>query len=191
MSSDWIVTFRGHHVYPFEMKLADIDIYDIAHALSLICRFTGHTRQFYSVAEHSVRVSRTCTPANALWGLMHDASEAYIADIARPVKHTPEMQEYRNIETRIMCSIATRFGLPLEMPLDIKEADDALMYTEARDLLRDHDWIDDKKCLPQRIRPMHPEQAELAFLQRYRELGKMNKGESSSYLKRIGDLAFS
>src|SRR5690606_5290032 len=78
---DWMQTFTGRAVYPLDLRPDDIDIQDIAHALSMQCRYAGHTRQFYSVAEHSVHVARWCRqygPAAALEGLLHDATEAYL-----------------------------------------------------------------------------------------------------------------
>src|SRR5271165_7548492 len=83
---DWIQTYTGRVMYPLDPRPEEINIIDIAHALSNLCRFTGHVRTFYSVAEHSVRVSQHCDPKDALWGLLHDASEAYLADMSRPMK---------------------------------------------------------------------------------------------------------
>src|SRR5271156_4912831 len=82
--SAWIQTFTGKKFYPFNPKPQDIDIRDIAHALSNICRFTGHTKRFYSVAEHSRNVAKLVPAHMKLQALLHDASEAYLCDIARP-----------------------------------------------------------------------------------------------------------
>jgi hypothetical protein len=83
---DWIQTYSGRQFWPLDPRVEDVHLEDIAHALSNVCRYTGHVREFYSVAEHSVHVSWSCEPEDALWGLLHDASEAYLADMARPVK---------------------------------------------------------------------------------------------------------
>lgn len=74
MRSDWIATFTGGVFFPLAPRVEDVRISDIAHALSMLCRFAGHTRGFYSVAQHSVLVSRLCSQQDALWGLLHDAS---------------------------------------------------------------------------------------------------------------------
>lgn len=87
----WIQTVSGRQFWPLEPKADDVDIGDIAHALSMKCRYSGHTQKFYSVAEHSVHISNALlrdgwSPTTALWGLLHDAAEAYLPDIARPIK---------------------------------------------------------------------------------------------------------
>src|SRR4051794_32940266 len=84
-----IITSTGKWFDVFNPNPADVDIEDIVHALSMQCRFTGHTKEFYSVAQHSVLVSLTCPSVDALYGLVHDGSEAYLSDIARPVKKHP------------------------------------------------------------------------------------------------------
>ncbi|MFG0247924.1 MAG: phosphohydrolase, partial [Phycisphaeraceae bacterium JB051] len=77
----WIQTYTGKAFYPLREDPGIIDIRDIAHALSLQCRFNGHCSDFYSVAQHSVHVSEVVPQAFALWGLLHDAAEAYMSDL--------------------------------------------------------------------------------------------------------------
>src|SRR4051812_6540197 len=86
---DWMQTISGKAFFPLDPRPADVDIQDIAHALAFQCRFGGHVKEFYSVAEHSVRVSLICAHEDAKWGLLHDATEAYLSDIVRPVKRDP------------------------------------------------------------------------------------------------------
>ena len=85
-TSSGIITFTGKIIDPINPDPEDIDIRDIAHSLSQQCRFTGHTSEFYSVAEHSVLVSEAVPARDAALGLMHDATEAYLADLAKPIK---------------------------------------------------------------------------------------------------------
>lgn len=132
---DWGCTSSGRRYWPADPRPEDIDIQDIAHALSLQCRFGGHVRRFYSVAQHSVLVANLCPPADTLWGLLHDASEAYIVDIPRPLKYAPGMEGYLALEKKMMGAVCERFGLSPEMPASVREADERLLASEARDLM--------------------------------------------------------
>jgi uncharacterized protein len=169
----WIQTFTGKQFFPLDPDPADIDIVDIAHALSNICRFTGHCREFYSVAEHSIRVSRIVPEKDALWGLLHDASEAYICDVARPLKRWPEFEAvYRPIEDRLMRAVCERFGLPVEMPASVREADLVLLHTEARDLMGKppQDWHFEARALDWNIVPLSSRLARADFLEHFNQL---------------------
>ena len=137
----WLQTHSGLKVYPLAMKLEDINISDIAWALSNICRFNGHCTTFYSVASHSIIVARIIYNATtdkhlALWGLLHDASEAYLGDIVRPLKHLPEFGFYREKEVVLQNTILDRFGIYNEYPADwnepdiIKNTDRFMIYLE-------------------------------------------------------------
>jgi uncharacterized protein len=169
----WITTSTGRHWYPKDPEGSEYCIEDIAHALSMLCRFNGHCSRFYSVSEHSVWVSRLVTQAgHGLWGLLHDASEAYLVDIPRPVKYLPEMAGYRELEGRTMWAILTSFGLHKDEPTAVKEADRLLLRNEAKllGLLRP-DWdVADWPDLNLSIEMMQPDQAEAAFLAQYRSL---------------------
>ena len=137
----WIETFTGKKFHLLDPQPEEVCIEDIAHALALSCRFCGHVRQFYSVAEHSIHVSNICEPVDALWGLLHDASEAYIADLSRPVKHcTPVGPPYIAVEARIMAVIAAKFGLPTTMPPGVKVADNTLLFAEKDKLMSGVAW---------------------------------------------------
>lgn len=139
----WMQTYKGIDFYPFDPKPEDIDIEDIAHALSLQCRYAGHSRFHYSVAQHSVYVSQIVPAKDALWGLMHDASEAYLVDLPRPIKNFCQLgANYRVYEETIMKAIQKRFGLKGEMPLSVKNADEIILATEKRDIMpaRGRDW---------------------------------------------------
>lgn len=115
--------YRGGYFYPLEPSRSEFDIRDIAHALSLMPRFAGHSPRFVSVAQHCVEVSETCAPDDALWGLFHDASEAYLMDMPAPIKHLPIMAGYVELERACLAAICARFGLPRDEPGSVRDAD--------------------------------------------------------------------
>jgi len=168
----WIQTYTGRRVDPLDPDPETLVIADIAHALSQLCRFNGHCRAFYSVAEHSVRVARAVPPEDALWGLMHDASEPYLADVPRPLKQ--RLPEYHVAEARFMRVVAERFGLRWPMPASVDHADTVLLVTEARDLMGTDakTWGIDVEPLPEVIAPWSPTEAEAAFLRAWGELSR-------------------
>jgi uncharacterized protein len=178
----FIETFTGRTFQPLSPVFADIQIEDIAHALANQGRFTGHTRFRYSVAEHSVRVSellarRRCSRPVQLWGLMHDASEAYLVDLPTPLKSDPTIGDgYRRVEVALMEAVCQRFGLPSEEPAAVRLADADILATEVRDLMhgyRDY-WLKlTGRAVKERIRPWGADVAEFEFLRQYRELGGM------------------
>tara|TARA_R100000049_G_C1953124_1_gene102802 strand:- start:1844 stop:2422 length:579 start_codon:yes stop_codon:yes gene_type:complete len=143
-TSPWIQTYTGRKFYPLESREEDIDIADIAHALSLICRFAGHIRVFYSVAEHSVLVARitdimssTDDETKKLWlraALLHDAHEAYTNDITTPLKiGFPKLAETQNV---IQGLIVKKFNLSGADSQLIKRADATALALEARTLFK-------------------------------------------------------
>lgn len=182
-----IITYSNGWIHPLEPDPENIEIGDIAHALSNQCRFTGHTKEFYSVAQHSVIVSEWLEHryddmdpsygSEVLWGLLHDASEAYLSDIARPVKNTEPLKSvYHEAEDRLTRAIAEHFGLELPMPAVVTEADNVVLVTEARDLMHgiggwsaEYQKID---MLPDVIQPWGPKRAKREFLARYEFLTK-------------------
>ena len=104
-------TYSGTQFDALSPKAKDVHLVDIAHALSNICRFNGHTTEFYSVAQHSVYVMKCCSYDNKLHALLHNASEAYLSDIISPLKKTEEFNFYREIEDNLMDTIYKKFGL--------------------------------------------------------------------------------
>lgn len=128
----WIQTYNGGRFDFFNMSKEKLDINAIAHALSQVCRFGGHCREFYSVAQHSVYVSQLCKPDNRMAGLMHDATEAYIGDMVSPLKKL--VPEFQNYESDLWRVVASQFGIPKKLPDDVKAADLAMLSAEARDL---------------------------------------------------------
>lgn len=166
----------GRAFYPLDPRPEDINIADIAASLSKLCRYTGHTKTFYSVAQHCVLVSTLVPLEHAHWGLLHDASEAYTGDMSRPMKLAlrsfNEADTYRWVTERVEWAIARRFNLPEDQPPCVKQADIMAAAMEKRDVMiaSTWEWPDLPKPLPQRIVPVGPVEAELMFLQRYVQL---------------------
>lgn len=170
---DWIQTYTGVVFYLLDPRVEDIKIEDIAHALSNLCRFGGHCKQFYSVAQHSVLVSCQVPAEDALWGLMHDASEAYLCDLPRPIKRFSCLgTDYKAIESDLMKVICKRFNLPEEMPASVEKADTDLLMTEKRDLMHgcNKPWEDVGEELRETIISARPSVAERVFLGRFNYL---------------------
>lgn len=170
----WIQTYSGKRFDLLNPDARMVDILDIAHALSNLCRFNGHVTRFYSVAQHSVLVSSLAGPEHALCGLLHDATEAYVGDMVRPLKQL--IPNFRTFEDRIWHAVAARFGLPSILPPIVKHADNVALVTERRDLLRPsgHRWdiaLEAVPPAPDRIVPMPPAAARAAFIDRFARLG--------------------
>jgi len=143
----FIQTMSGVCMDPMAPSKADFRWADIAHALGNMCRYVGHCSRFYSVAEHSVAVSHQAERVVrerygneycklemydlyvARWGLIHDASEAYLSDVSTPVKKLPEMKPYRDAEEHLQGMIAQWAGLGPNEPPEVKEADTQLFAT--------------------------------------------------------------
>lgn len=174
----FIETRSGQRFEPLEPRVEAIHIADIAHALANQCRFSGHTRKHYSVAEHSVRVSQLVQAWGESrdvqrWALLHDASEAYLVDLPAPLKRQPEFASYRATEARVMAAVCERFKLPAEEPEAVRRADGVLLATEARDLMpfRPEHWSKlAHSPLTARIEPWSHDYAKARFLLRFEEL---------------------
>ena len=154
-----ITTQSGVEFFPFEPKMADVRLEDLAHALANKCRFTGHTRFHYSVAQHSVLVARLAWRRGMsrdlqAWGLLHDATEAYLPDVASPLKgslgvlvdrDTPagvfeEYEPFKVAEHRLCATIAARFGLDCNEPPEIKVLDGQMYRAERHALMPVVEW---------------------------------------------------
>lgn len=153
---------------------ASIRLDDIATVLGRVCRFAGHCRSFYSVAQHSVLVSEIVPPEHAVAGLLHDAAEAYTGDIPKPLKWLLG-DTFEQIERRVEAAVFARFGLPADLPPEVKVADLRLLRTEQRDLT----WaggdlwtqLEGVEPLPDRIRPLSFSDARDLFIGRAWDLG--------------------
>lgn len=166
-----ILISSGHSFNFCEPDQSEFTIDDIAHSLSNICRFSGHVDQFYSVAQHSVLVSHIVPEDFALQGLLHDAAEAFLGDVALPLKGL--LPDYRALEKKIEASIFARFGLPGQLHDEVKRADLILLKAEQRDLMsnRGQHWPI-IQGLPEIgvIKPLPPLSAKALFLGRFAEL---------------------
>jgi hypothetical protein len=164
----WIQTYSNYKFDFVNLDTNIICIRDIAHALSNICRYTGHTNEFYSVAQHSVLASHIVPEEDALTALLHDATEAYLSDISKPLKLL--LPEYKVLEDRVWLKIAERFNLPGVLPVTVKQADIILLATEKRDLLGKgpEEWeiIKNIPCMEEEIIPLSPREAETLFRER-------------------------
>ena len=166
-----IDTFTGKKIDPFNPDPDCIVIEDIAHALGMLCRFGGHCTEFYSVAEHSVHVSNLVPIGFELWGLLHDATEAYIGDVVRPIKHTSDMDAYRSAEARLNRAIAGKFGIPVIVPPEIKAVDTKMLAIEKSQILPGANIppiLGDPSV--NMLRLLNPKEAEHFFLERFYEL---------------------
>ena len=177
---DWIQVASGKIFYPLDPRAEEVHIEDIAHSLSLKCRYGGHSKRFFSVGEHSVIVSRQVPPEYALWGLLHDAGEAYSSDIPRPLKRC--LPDWKRMENRIMDAICEHFGLPHEEPEAVKQVDLAITSDERLVLMNpcEREWGALPPPLGVEIRCLTPKQAEKAFMRRFRELTRKTVTQRSA-----------
>lgn len=214
---DWMQTRSGQKFWPLDPRPDEVVLEDIAHALSNTCRFAGHCRTFYSVAEHSVRASLLMQRSDmvnvgtmslgrriAFWGAwhgvlgglwlwhrltrsdlwsrglalathLHDATEAYVTDVPRPLKSA--LVGYQEIESRVARAIEAHFNIADHGidDVDVKHFDEVLLATEARDLMgghSEHKWSLRAAPFQKRIRPWSSAKARAMFLARFVELDR-------------------
>lgn len=164
-----ILTYSGRMLDVLTPDPEDINPIDIAHALSNLCRFTGHTRHFYSVAQHSVLVASLLPRELRFMGLMHDAAEAYVADMSKPIKNL--LGNYRELEASVWKAICIRFDLPIDLPDAVKRADTLALGMEKRDLMPEHPevWplLAGLTLPPTPVLPLGPEDARFIWLEAY------------------------
>ena len=173
MPEPWIHVFSGGPVDLGAPKEDQIHLPDIAWALAHLCRFVGHTKRFYSVAEHSVHTSKMVPKEEALRGLLHDAAEAYVGDMSAPLKHLPELSGYRRVEERVQKVIEARFGISTAMTMAVREADLRILATEMAQLFGEppRSWDLPFPAYPRLKLPCwEPEKANFEFLARWHEL---------------------
>ena len=157
-----------------EPELSEFKISDVAHALGHLCRYAGHSSRFFSVAQHSVIVSRAVPREAALWGLLHDASEAFLGDVCSPLKGL--LPDYRRLEEAVSREVWGRFGLVGPLPACVHEADRRALATERIVLMPQHPtlwrFLDGVEPLWDGLVHEHwsPGRSGFEFLRRYREM---------------------
>jgi len=186
----WLATASGQKLRPGSVNPEQVEIEDIAHGLAHAFRFGGQSPKGYTVAQHSVEVSRQVPEKDALWGLLHDAAEAYLCDVPRPIKrhmhlcitigtNTGErfaLVPFEVVEEDTLHAVITRFDLLWPMPKSVAWADDRELARERRDLFdeRQPEWPD--LTAAPNPRPIltcwDPAEAERLFMERFRELGE-------------------
>lgn len=180
MSKGWIQTYTGRMVWPLAPHADDIAIEDIAHALALKCRYGGHSREFFSVAQHSVMVSHMVPECDAIWGLLHDAGEAYLPDVVRPIKGACYVRcgesflAFSEAEEDILIAVANKFELIYPMPSTVLGADLCCLERERRQLMGEppEPW-ETEKWWDGHTGPIACwswQEAEKRFLERWKEL---------------------
>ena len=174
----FLQTVSGRRVNPFDPDPSQLDADDIARALANVCRFGGHSRVFYSVAQHSVIVSelveqRGGDADDVFAALMHDASEAYLGDMPHPIKHRSALgAAFREAEARLEEAIRERFKIKPDVPV-VKIVDRALLATERR-AFSSEAWhwpeLEDVEPLDLELTAWSPDEAAAEFARRYAEL---------------------
>jgi len=171
--ADWMQTFTGRQFWPADPSPSDICIEDIAHALAHLCRYGGHVADFYSVAEHCCHMCEKAPPELKKWALLHDATEAYIVDMPRPVKRN--LPGYSELEKRLEWAVAKRFALPLPMPAGVKELDNRILLDERKEFMciQRHSWgqeIEALQPLGVTLLGLMPHAAENWFLELWEQV---------------------
>jgi len=161
-----IHTFSGHEFWPMDPRASEVHIEDIAHALSMQCRYAGHGLQFYSVAEHSVMVASWLRDVGApraaiLQGLLHDATEAYLVDVPRPVKAF--LPGYKEAEAKVWVAVCRRYNLDLLISPWVHEADNRIIADEmAQNMVRPDPSYDNPLGID--LKFWSPAEAKAAFM---------------------------
>lgn len=164
----FVATYSGGRFWPLDPHIDDVKIEDIAHHLSMQCRYGGAGRKFYSTAEHCLHLSYTVSPENALAALLHDAGEYVVPDMVRPLKQN--FPGYTAAEERIRRMIFMKYGLDPELPAEVVEHDDRICADEKAQNLPDIPWSHNPEPLGVTLRFWSPAAAEWAFLRQFEEL---------------------
>ena len=169
-NTNYIETASGKKFWTLNPIVDDIDIMDIAHALANKCRFTGHCKRFYSIAQHSVLVSQLVSDIYALEGLLHDAAEAYMPDLAYPLRGG--FCNWEEIENRVHTAIAKRFRLIHPYPVEVNIVDRKIVRDEAWSLMHSQgkDWPGSREKFGMRVRPWSAEESKERFVEQFQTI---------------------
>lgn len=174
ITTDYVSTYLGNRFYPLRPQIDQVAIEDIAHGLAYQCRFNGQTREFYSIAQHSLIVAALVPPPLRLAALLHDAAEAYLGDMVKPLKVL--LPEFARLEEQVTELIAQAFQIDFSDYAPIKRADLVALATEKRDLMPHSTerwaYLDDIAPLPDAIVAMGPAHAKEQFLAEFARLRK-------------------
>jgi hypothetical protein len=199
VSGDWCQTWSGGQAHPLALLPREVRLEDIANALANQCRFAGHCRRPYSVAQHSLWVAArvaalTDDVDTILWGLMHDAGEAYLPDLPRPIKHAVRIHTpyggkltWSEAEDLVLAAVAEALGLvwprPASMCAIVKQADNEALVYEARDVMAPPEvaWVSGEvSATGPELREMGREEVVRAFLREYGRLWSQQWSERSA-----------
>ena len=178
MSKLYVSTYLGNRFYPLEPRIDDVDVEDIAHGLAYQCRFNGQTNAFYSVAQHSLIVASLVPEELRFAALLHDAAEAYLGDMVKPLKVL--LPGFSEIEDNVSRIIGERFGVDLSHNAIVKQADLIALATEKRDLMpysvEEWAYLIGLEPMEAVILPMAPDVAKRAFLHEFERIRIEPKG---------------
>lgn len=181
MTTHYVSTYLGNRFYPLEPRIDDVAIEDIAHGLAYQCRFNGQTSAFYSVAQHSLIVAALVPDELRFAALLHDAAEAYLGDMVKPLKVL--LPAFSAIEDDVARIIGERFGVDLNHHPLIKQADLIALATEKRDLMpysvEQWTYLEHVTPSPEIILPMAPEMAKMRFLESFETLRGVGQAAGS------------
>lgn len=193
----WLETYTGVPFKILDIDPRQINIVDIAQALSNQCRYNGHTREFFSVAEHCVHMTRYVrrmggTPIEQLTTLLHDASEPYMGDMIRPLKH--QMPLYRELEEKIHAAVATVYGTIYPHPAWLKDLDTRIIHDERYQAMSHSPnvWVTDgMKGLEVVLKFWPPAQAKASFMKDFVRLQALiGDPDVQPYAPRPNDFRF-
>lgn len=182
-AGNWLQTYTGKRFWPLDPRPEDVDIVDIAHALAMTCRYAGHCKVFYSVAQHSVLVASKAPAHLALRALLHDAPEALtgFGDIIRPMKRHADAGFVEWTEGLVERAICVRFDLPFPLLTpEIKRLDERILSDEREQIMvplaaSGPEWGNMHEPLGVVIEPWGPEFAREKFLNAFEEYAKWHK----------------